>query len=134
VKTIRSILMFLLLPILIIAFYWEAGLPLPTAGHAFAQILIVVIICALALRIARIDEMERLKEINGSYATRYHKDPKNGEVVWSLHVEKHVTSIEANNGNGHWNESHPENTLECKYPFPLDEIVGGNQLVPKVVK
>jgi hypothetical protein len=134
VKTFRSIIMFLLLPILIIALFWEAGLALSEAGHAFAQISIVVILCALALRIAHIDEMERLKEINCSYANRYHNQAKTRKVARSSHKEMLATTIRVNDGNGHRNKSDRENIPDKEYPILVDGLDGGSQSVPKTVK
>lgn len=71
-KTFRLILLFLLLPVIIAAFYLETRLPLSSSGHALVQVGIIAGTCWLAWRWVVYDEISDLREIRRSEPARYH--------------------------------------------------------------
>ncbi len=71
-KTFRFLLLFLLLPVMIAAFYLETRLSLSSSGHALVQVGIIAGTCWLAWRWVDYDEMSDLREIRRSEPVRYH--------------------------------------------------------------
>jgi hypothetical protein len=132
-KTFRFILIFLLLPILVIAFYWEADLQLSQTGHSIAQISIVLSICTLALKLFQIDEVERLREIRTSSSVHYHNYDTEGSG-WNYSVEMPAQPVEIKKGNGPSTEPVREIIQDIGYATHIEGLDPRQQPVPKAVK
>ena len=71
-KTVRFILPFLILLVMVAAFYLETRLQVSSGGHKLMQILIMTTSCWLAWRWVMYDEMTRLREFHKSEPVRFH--------------------------------------------------------------
>ena len=71
-KTIRSVLLLLLLPVVIVALYLESGLMVSSGVHEILQMMIVLAACWLAWRWVILDEVSSLREIHQGVPVRDH--------------------------------------------------------------
>ena len=133
-KTFRIILILLLLPILVVAFYWEAGLQLSQTGHSIAQISIVREHLHVGLsNYSQIGEVERLREMRASSSVHYHRYDTEGSR-WIYSVEMPAQPVEKKKGNGTSTEPVREIIQDIGYATPIEGLDPEQQLVPKAEK